>query len=84
LNTQIQTNLWWLRVQNKVDEHDTYKRKAAQFMAKKVAEASRARQTREDLEKKEVRARRKQERLQARCQGQSDLARWLQQCRFLP
>jgi hypothetical protein len=81
LQAQIQSKLWWLKLQDKMEEHDRYQKKAEAFMAKRTAEAVKSRQEKLDKIKKDIRARRKKERLEARCQFGFSL--WKKQCKEL-
>ncbi|KAM0321631.1 hypothetical protein ACHAQA_009987 [Verticillium albo-atrum] len=46
VTAQIQSRLWWLRVQGKTEEHAEYEKKARKFIAKKRDEAHKASQLR--------------------------------------
>jgi hypothetical protein len=79
LRAQVASRLWWLKIQRKTEEHDRYQQRAEVYVAQKYQEAFKARRERADMEKKELRARRKKERLEARCQ--SGFSRWTKQCK---
>lgn len=76
---QIGSRLLVLKVFQNTEEHGTYLEKAKKHMAKLRSAASEASKQRLDKERKELRARRKKERLEARCQ--TGFSRWTQQCK---
>ncbi|GKT54198.1 hypothetical protein ColTof4_06351 [Colletotrichum tofieldiae] len=78
---QISSRLLVLKVLQKTEEHGTYLDKAKKHMAKLRSQASEASKQRLDKERKELRARRKRERLEARCQTGTGFSRWTQQCK---
>ncbi|OHE94424.1 hypothetical protein CORC01_10243 [Colletotrichum orchidophilum] len=78
---QIQSKLLALKVLQRTEEHQVYLDKAKRHMEKLRLTASEAHKQRLDKEKKEMRARRKRERLAARCQTGTGFSRWTQQCR---
>ncbi|TQN72747.1 hypothetical protein CSHISOI_02712 [Colletotrichum shisoi] len=78
---QIGSRLLVLKVLQKKEEHGTYLDKAKKHVEKLVLQASEASKQRLDKERKELRARRKKERLEARCQTGTGFSRWTQQCK---
>ncbi|KAJ3941377.1 uncharacterized protein N0V96_008078 [Colletotrichum fioriniae] len=78
---QLQSRLLALKVLQKTEEHKVYLDKAKKHMEKLRSTATEAHNQRLDKEKKEMRARRKRERLAARCQTGTGFSRWTQQCR---
>ncbi|TEA19961.1 hypothetical protein C8034_v004237 [Colletotrichum sidae] len=76
---QIQSWLLLLRLQCKTEQHDTYLKKAQKYLSEKKLAADKASKERLNRERMELRARRKRERLEARCQ--SGFSRWTQQCK---
>ncbi|GKT49867.1 uncharacterized protein ColSpa_10048 [Colletotrichum spaethianum] len=78
---QISSRLLVLKVLQKTEEHGTYLDKAKKHMEKLRSQASEASKQRLDKERKELRARRKRERLEARCQSGTGFSRWTQQCK---
>ncbi|KAK2003758.1 hypothetical protein LX36DRAFT_666243 [Colletotrichum falcatum] len=78
---QISSRLLVLKVLQKTEEHGAYLDKAKKYMEKLRLQASEASKRRLDKERKELRARRKRERLEARCQTGTGFSRWTQQCR---
>ncbi|KAL0931382.1 uncharacterized protein CTRU02_214117 [Colletotrichum truncatum] len=76
---QIQSWLLWLRLTRQTEKHNTYLEKAQKYLANKKLAAEKANKERLDRERLEQRARRKRERLEARCQ--SGFSRWTQQCK---
>ncbi|OLN82724.1 hypothetical protein CCHL11_08768 [Colletotrichum chlorophyti] len=78
---QIGSRLLMLKVFRKMDEHGTYLDKAKKHMDKLRLAASEASKQRLNKEKRELRAVRKKERLEVRCQHGSGFSRWTQQCK---
>ncbi|EXF81237.1 hypothetical protein CFIO01_07209 [Colletotrichum fioriniae PJ7] len=78
---QLQSRLLALKVLQKTEEHKVYLDKAKKHMEQLRSTATEAHNQRLDKEKKEMRARRKRERLAARCQTGTGFSRWTQQCR---
>ncbi|KXH59885.1 hypothetical protein CSAL01_03789 [Colletotrichum salicis] len=78
---QLQSRLLALKVLQKTEEHKIYLDKAKKHMEQLRSTASEFTKQRLDKEKKEIRARRKRERLAARCQTGTGFSRWTQQCR---
>ncbi|KAF9877929.1 hypothetical protein CkaCkLH20_04505 [Colletotrichum karsti] len=76
---QIQSRLWWLKISQQAEKYDNYLMKAKKYLSDKKATAEKSSKERFDRERMELRARRKQERLEARCQ--SGFSRWTQQCK---
>ncbi|KAK7754254.1 hypothetical protein SLS62_003832 [Diatrype stigma] len=58
LTAQLNSKLWWLKVQGKTEEHQSYMDKAAAYYKQKQADALDARRERAVRVKREVRARR--------------------------
>jgi len=48
LNARISSKLWWLMLQNKKEEHDTYQGKAKRFVSRQRDEARKARARRKE------------------------------------
>jgi hypothetical protein len=79
LRAQLKAKLWWLKAQGKTGEYEEYLRKAEQHLKTQFASAAMGSKARTKQAKKEMRARKKKERLEARCS--SSFARWTKQCK---
>ncbi|KAI1075315.1 hypothetical protein F5B20DRAFT_573546 [Whalleya microplaca] len=66
LSAQINSKLWWLRIQGKTEEHQRYRSKAEVYLKEKRADAEVARLERCERVKKQIRCLRKQGRDVAR------------------
>ncbi|KAF6832245.1 hypothetical protein CMUS01_07018 [Colletotrichum musicola] len=76
---QIHSWLLWLRIQRRMEEHDNYLEKARKYLSEKKLAVEMGNKARLGKQRMEQRARRKTERLEARCQ--SGFSRWTQQCK---